>query len=380
MELEVARRSLQDWLFTSAFPLWSQVGTDSEGGFFEKLTPEGAPTDDPRRARVVGRQIFAFAVADRLGWPGPARAQVAHGLAALARSHLFSDGVIVPLADRDGTPLSTAFDLYDHAFVLFALAAAHGTGAPPADLTGQAQAVRRRMAAGWKHPVAGFEEAAPRTLPLKANPHMHLLEASLAWEEVAPDAQWRAMADEIAELCLRCFIDPATGAVREYYDGDWQALTDPAGAVVEPGHQFEWAWLLIRWGQLRGRPDAITAARRLIALAEAHGVDPVRGLAVNELNADLSLRDARARLWPQTERIKAHLALADLSETPVARATARRHAAQAVNGLMRFFDHPLPGAWWEHLDTAGTPIREPARASSLYHITCAMDVLAAHRA
>jgi len=209
---------------------------------------------------------------------------------------------------------------------------------------------------------------------------MHLLEASLAWEEVAPDAQWRAMADEIAELCLRCFIDPATGAVREYYDGDWQALTDPAGAVVEPGHQFEWAWLLIRWGQLRGRPDAITAARRLIALAEAHGVDPVRGLAVNELNADLSLRDARARLWPQTERIKAHLALADLSETPVARATARRHAAQAVNGLMRFFDHPLPGAWWEHLDTAGTPIREPARASSLYHITCAMDVLAAHRA
>ena len=378
MELPEARDRLQNWLLQSAFPLWAQTGTDPKGGFFEKLTPEGVASNDPRRARVVGRQIFAFAVADRLGWNGPARDRVEHGLAALSRAHLRPGGVILPLAAADGTTLSRAFDLYDHAFVLFALAAAYGLTDDPDALVRQAQAVRHRMYGGWKHPHAGFEESSPRTLPLKANPHMHLLEASLAWDQVAPEAGWRQMADEIAELCLARFISAQTGAVREYYDGDWQALADPAGSVVEPGHQFEWAWLLIRWGTLRARPDAIAAARRLITLAEAHGVDPARGLAVNELNADLSLRDARARLWPQTERIKAHLALADLSDPPETRLAAQAKAAEAVQGLMCFFDHPVPGAWWEHLDGAGQPIREPARASSLYHITCAMDVLAAH--
>jgi mannose/cellobiose epimerase-like protein (N-acyl-D-glucosamine 2-epimerase family) len=64
------------------------------------------------------------------------------------------------------------------------------------------------------------------------------------------------MADEIAELALSKFIDPKSGGLREYYDGDWNAAPGVDGRIVEPGHQFEWAWLLLRWGQLAGRDDA----------------------------------------------------------------------------------------------------------------------------
>lgn len=378
--MAAARNDLRSFLFDTALPLWSERGVDRQaGGFVERLTPEGAPTADPRRARVVGRQIFAFATAERRGWGGPARDMVRHGLEALERQHLDGQGAIVPLVEAGGRPLSRQFDLYDHAFVLFGLAAAHGVGERPDALAAHADAILAHMQA-FRHPVRGFEEAAPRTLPLKANPHMHMFEASLAWRATAGGARWDGLADEVAELCLARFLDPDTGALREFYDGDWVALTDPAGSVVEPGHQFEWAWLLARWGVMRDRPDALAAARRLVDLAETHGVDPPRDLAINELNADLTVRDDRARLWPQTERIKAHTAMAAIASTEAERSAALDRAARAMRGLMRFFAHPVPGAWWEHIDAQGQAILEPCRASSLYHIMCAFDVVEAYAA
>ena len=52
-------------------------------------------------------------------------------------------------------------------------------------------------------------------------------------------------------LALTRFIDPETGVLREFFDADWRAPGGEDG-LVEPGHQFEWAWLLQRWGRLRG--------------------------------------------------------------------------------------------------------------------------------
>lgn len=367
---------LCDWLFGQALPLWAGVGTDrSTGGFFEKLTPQGQPLDDPRRARVSARQIFSFATAGQLGWPGDASGMVEYGLANLLRHHLPPEGIVVPTVAADGRVLRRDFDLYDHAFVLFALAAANQMrGGDPA-LEQRAAALREAMG-GWAHPVRGFEEAQPRSLPLKANPHMHLFEAALAWQEVSDNPGWAALADSLADLCLERFLDPATGALKEYFDGDWRPLPAPQD-VVEPGHQFEWAWLLRRWGAARNHPKALAAAARLAEIGEGPGVDPTQDLAMNELNADLTVRDGLFRLWPQTERLKAHVsALANASDT-AAQDRAADLATRAARGLRRYFDHPVPGSWWEHLGRDGHPHdpNEPARASSLYHITCAIGEL-----
>jgi mannose/cellobiose epimerase-like protein (N-acyl-D-glucosamine 2-epimerase family) len=365
---------LRDWLFRQALPLWAGTGTDRlTGGFFEKLTPQGLPLDDPRRARVTARQIFSFATAAQLGWPEDAAGMVDYGLANLFRHHLPADGIVVPTVSADGQVLRRDFDLYDHAFVLFALAAASKLRGGDTALAFRAAALRDAMLAGWAHPQRGFEETHPRSLPLKANPHMHIFEAALAWEDVSDDPGWAALSDALAELCLDCFLDPATGALKEYFDGDWQPLPTPQD-VVEPGHQFEWAWLLRRWGTARNRPDALAAAARLAEIGEGPGVDAEQDLARNELNADLSVRDGLFRLWPQTERLKAHVsALADAPDAAALAATADL-AARAARGLRRYFDHPVPGSWWEHLGQDGHPHdpSEPARASSLYHITCAV--------
>ncbi|PRD29696.1 UNVERIFIED_CONTAM: pmi [Trichonephila clavipes] len=205
---------------------------------------------------------------------------------------------------------------------------------------------------------------------------MHLFEAALAWEDVSDDPGWSALADSIAGLCLDRFLDPATGALKEYFDGDWLALPAPQD-VVEPGHQFEWAWLLRRWGAARNRPEALAAAARLAEIGEGPGVDPAQDLAMNELNADLSVRDGLFRLWPQTERVKAHASALTAAPDAVAQERAAGLAARAARGLRRYFDHPVPGSWWEHLGRDGRPHdpEEPARASSLYHITCAIGEL-----
>ena len=367
---------LCDWLFGQALPLWAGAGTDwPTGGFFEKLTPQGLPLDDPRRARVTARQIFSFATAGQLGWAGDAGGMVDYGLANLFRHHLPPEGIVIPTVAADGRVLRRDFDLYDHAFVLFALAGgSRMRGGDPA-LAARAAALRAAMAP-WAHPQRGFEETVPRSLPLKANPHMHLFEAALAWEEVSDDPGWSILADSIAGLCLDRFLDPATGALKEYFDGDWLALPAPQD-VVEPGHQFEWAWLLRRWGAARNRSEALVVAARLAEIGEGPGVDPAQDLAMNELNADLSVRDGLFRLWPQTERVKAHASALTAAPDVVAQDRAAGLSARAARGLRRYFDHPVSGSWWEHLGRDGRPhdTEEPARASSLYHITCAIGEL-----
>ncbi|MCX7374485.1 MAG: AGE family epimerase/isomerase [Alphaproteobacteria bacterium] len=358
--------ALRAWLCGSAFPLWSGRGVcAASGGFVERLDPDGAPLDEPQRSRLIGRQIYAFALAPRFGWTGPAQAMVQRGLCFLD-AHCWTDaGLLAAVIGRDGRVLRAEFDLYDHAFVLLGLAAAAAAG--PALAPGLADRARRllgRMRARHAHPLGGFREAMQL-----ANPHMHMLEAALAWQDVAPSPVWAALADEIAELCLARMLAPASGALLELFDQHWRARQ----AAIEPGHQFEWAWLLIRWGRARGRPDAIAAARRLVGIGEGTGMDPARGLAINALDPDLAPRDRQARLWPQTERIKGPLAIASLGEADAQ--AARDKAAQAAAGLARYLAHPVQGAWWEHIGPDGAPLREASRASSLYHIVCAVEEL-----
>lgn len=367
--------TLRRWFVDEVLPSWWEAATDRvNGGFFEKLDRAGRPLEEARRTRVTGRQIFVYATAPRLGWTGPWREAVDHGLAWFRRACLTAEGTVVSTSRPDGMPERTDFDLYDHAFALFGLAAAFSaTGeAEPAAI---ARRMRDEVKAGWGHPVAGFEAARPRRLPLGANPHMHVFEAAETWAAVAPEADragWRALGDEIAGLAFDRFVDPATGAIREFYDGDWRPMPGDLGRLVEPGHQFEWAWLLTRWGRARGEARAFAVARRLVEIGERHGVDPARGVAIGELWSDLTVKDAATRVWPQTERIKAWLAMAGLARSEAEREAAFGKVAEAARGLELFIDPTMPGLWRERMRADGSFLDEPSPTSTLYHVACAL--------
>jgi mannose-6-phosphate isomerase len=138
-------------------------------------------------------------------------------------------------------------------------------------------------------------------------------------------------------------------------------------ARVEPGHHFEWAWLLAELGRVRGRH--IRGAQTLSGFALRHGLDPASGLLRGELFDDGSVAMASVRLWPHCEWLKATLALNGEAGDP-------RHACAA---MARFLKSPIEGLWFERWDAeAGIFLNSPVPASSLYHVTAALTALGRH--
>ena len=192
---------------------------------------------------------------------------------------------------------------------------------------------------------------------------MHLLEAALAWLRIDPDPVWRRSADAIAALCLDRFIEPETGALRERFGTGWAPLPGPEGDIVEPGHHYEWAYLLDRWAALTGR-ERPAAVAKLIAFADRYGVDRGRNVAVNAITSDGRIHDPVARLWPQTERLRAYV-IDDQGEGDA-------RLQQAIATLWRYLDAPLSGLWYENQAADGQFVIEAAPATSLYHIVGAV--------
>ncbi|MGN6209311.1 AGE family epimerase/isomerase [Asticcacaulis sp.] len=371
------QQSLRQWLFDHALPLWWDIGGDREkGGFYEKINLDGKPDDVDRRTRVAARQVFSYALARRMGYQGETDAPIDQGLKWLAGpAHNSETGMLYATLKPDGTVVRGEFDFYDHAFAMLAYASAYRVRPDDKSLEAAGVAIRDRIIADYSHPVRGFEEANPRTLPLKANPHMHMFEACLAWIEAGGDDKWRDIAAEIADLCVEKFLHPETGALREFFDGDWNAMPGEAGRIVEPGHQFEWAWLFLRWAEMTDQDHYIKTAQRLIDIAEVAGTDPKRNVTMFELWDDFTVKDAKARLWSQTERMKAFTALSQAAKTPAEKESAIASLIQATSGLQLYLSTEIEGLYRDRMKPDGTFEIEPAPASSLYHIICAIDEL-----
>jgi mannose-6-phosphate isomerase len=194
---------------------------------------------------------------------------------------------------------------------------------------------------------------------------MHLFEASLAWSEIDGDPVWRDLAQELAELFVLRLFDAEGGRIFEVFDGHWRPSATPHDRLLEPGHHFEWAWLLERWGRSRSEPEARRAARALYTVGR-RGVHPSGGLVVDAVYEDSSIARASSRLWPQTEWLKAALLLEP--EGP----GREREAARAVAAIERYLTITPRGFWTDAPLDDGAATEAPALASSFYHIAGAI--------
>ena len=362
-----AAERLRHWLFEAALPLWWRVGADHAlGGYYERISFDGRPVILPRRSRVTARLTFCYCEAGQLGWSGPWREAGRHALTSLRERFGQNDGTVISTVDQDGSILDATFDLYNQAFALLAYACGHGMLDPCGGWQSQAYALVGTLKRDFAHPDRGFREDREGRVTLRANPHMHLLEAALAWLIIDPNPMWRDLADEIATLCLDRFIDHDTAALREFFASDWAPVSGIQGKVLEPGHHYEWAFLLDRWAKLTGR-ERPPQVPKLIAFADAKGLDRKRRVAINGIRLDGSVADPVARLWPQTERIRAYLI--DRHDGDEAR------LCEAIETLFRYLDAPMFGLWYENLAADGQFAAEAAPATSLYHIVGAIAEL-----
>lgn len=352
-ERDVARRAAR-WLREHAWPLWLDHGVDwRAGAFHEHLDPATLEcAADFRRLRVAARQVYCFA---RAAEAGVARAgdAVALGLDFLARARR-PDGGYAGRFDLAGRTIDDTRDLYDHAFVLLAYA--------QADARADALALAEHLEARFRHPGGGYRETLPPAPERRQDPHMHLLEAGLAAFERFGDAIFLDMAERVIALFLGRFLP--RGVLAEAFDARWRPLGEGGRHVVCPGHLCEWAWLIERHRAAASRrvPETLVeAGAALMAFVDRHGAHPSLGTLMDGVWSDGAVHAETARLWPQTERLKAEATRPDATPARVAAAFA---------ALDRHIDGAVPGLWHERLATDGTPVPGPAPASSLYHLSC----------
>jgi mannose-1-phosphate guanylyltransferase/mannose-6-phosphate isomerase len=208
-----------------------------------------------------------------------------------------------------------------------------------------------------------------------SNPQMHLLEATLFWAPLDDDPIWMEVAGELVSLALDRFIDPSRKALLEEFGANWSVSEDPETLSIEPGHQFEWAWLLEKWSLLTGSKEAHEGALSLFA-AGCLSLDKTRNVAVDEVDHAFKPKRNTARLWPQTERLKAAAILYCSAEDDV----SSRYEVEVVcaaKSLWRYLEVPLKGLWFDKMLSDGSFVAEAAPASSLYHIIMAVDALIA---
>jgi mannose/cellobiose epimerase-like protein (N-acyl-D-glucosamine 2-epimerase family) len=233
------------------------------------------------------------------------------------------------------------------------------------------------IAARFAHPEGGYRDSIPpppypppqagegREGVRLQNPHMHLFEALLAASDAFGGEPFFNYASGLAALFAARLFQPKEGALPESFDEALAPRREAGRFVVEPGHHYEWIWLLHRHETAAAAMGVATdpalklAANSLFAFAQRYGVNPSSGLVVNGLWSDGTVSDGGFRLWPQTERLKA-----------VARRRPDRVPA-ALDALRKHFAGVRPGLWFERRDAIGHAIAEPVPATSLYHLTAA---------
>lgn len=356
------------WLKDAALPLWHQRGWDPvSGGFVERLTEAGEPDRAaPRRVRVQMRQIYVYANAALNGWYAPARALTLDTLEfLLTRCRPPGGGPgFAHITDSAGQVIDDRIDAYDQAFGLLALGSAYHL-TRDAQIGALIEAEIAFIDAEIAEPETGlWREGIPGGLPRRQNPQMHAFEALLTLFAATGETRFLARAARIAERLGALMIDPTSGALCEFFDADFRPLRD--GQAAEPGHHFEWVWLLHVYARLAGEaPSPLAAA--LNAWGLRHGLD-ASGFAIDACSPSGAVLHGSRRLWPQTEFIKAHLALEEMGD----RAAGAR-ADEALAALMRdYFTATLRGGWVDSFDAAGRLNDGRMPVSSFYHVFAAI--------
>jgi mannose/cellobiose epimerase-like protein (N-acyl-D-glucosamine 2-epimerase family) len=369
-QLKQALPPVQAWIRNEALPFWGTVGVDvARGGFHERLDLTGAPiTDVPKRLMVQGRQLYVFCHAGLLGWSTDARHLADRCVEYMLGAFYQRDGEagFVHSLAPDGGIASAVRDTYAHAFALLGLAWYHR-------ITGDAQVLKivdetlafldRALASDR----GGYIDALPRPDALRRqNPHMHLFEAFIALHQATGDARFLARGAEIFGVFSTGFFQPSTGALTEYLTEDLDPVPDARGRISEPGHHYEWIWLLRYFQRASGR-DVSAYCSALYDHANRFGWDAA-GYIRDEVEATGAVIKTSRRSWPHTEGLKANIV-----EGEFGRASCD---AQAVRCLQRladtFIGRPVPGGWIDHVDEKGAPLVTMMPASTLYHLFCAI--------
>jgi mannose/cellobiose epimerase-like protein (N-acyl-D-glucosamine 2-epimerase family) len=177
------------------------------------------------------------------------------------------------------------------------------------------------------------------------------------------------MAQDILSLFRDRLFDHALGLLPEYFEPGWTPVGG-ARRQVEPGHHYEWTWLLLRAGQVLG-VDFAAEACALYDFAERHGPDPQTRLIDDRLTGEELTRSRASRMWTQTEALKAQLAVFERQGLDT-----RARMAEITDQLLdRHLAVTPQGLWQDRFGPGFAPLATDVPASMLYHLVLAFSEL-----
>ena len=294
------------------------------GGFYQHFRDDGSIYDPDTRHLVSStRFVFNYAMAARHFGDPDYRQAAEHGIRFLRQQHRNpATGGYAWILDRDRVRDATNH-CYGAAFVLLAYACALQSGLTEAreylDETYQLMAQRF-----WSDRDRLYrDEISPdwgTVSPYRGqNANMHSCEAMLATYETCGEERYLDRAHTLARRVTRDLAALAGGLVWEHYDESWQPDWDynredprhlfrPWG--FQPGHQTEWAKLLLILERYRPEDWLVPTARALFDTALERAWDPDYGGICYGFDLEGKICDGDKYFWVQAESFAAAALLA----------------------------------------------------------------------
>ncbi|MDX1653630.1 MAG: AGE family epimerase/isomerase [Candidatus Competibacteraceae bacterium] len=297
------------------------------GGFFQHFRDDGSIYDPNTRHLVSStRFVFNYAMAARQLRRDDYRQAACHGLAFLRDAHRNPEtGGYAWILDRNKVRDATNH-CYGLAFVILAYATALRAGLDEAGpwLEQASELMEQHF---WSEADGLYKDeisADWQTVsPYRGqNANMHTCEAMLAAYQASGDEKYLERAHTLARRVAVDLAAKAGGLIWEHYDEHWEVDWDynrdnpkhlfrPWG--FQPGHQTEWAKLLLILARHRPEDWLLPRARELFDAALEQAWDADYGGICYGVAPGSGICDGDKYFWVQAESFAAAGLLADAS-------------------------------------------------------------------
>ncbi|PPU41764.1 AGE family epimerase/isomerase [Xanthomonas arboricola] len=318
---DVLRQHIAD---TMAF--YHPRAIDPAGGFFQYFRDDGSIYDAGHRHLVSStRFVFNYAMAYREFGDAQYLQAVRHGLDYLRNVHRNAATGGYAWTLRDGVVEDAMNHCYGVAFVLLAYSCGLKAGIDDARawMDETWQLLEKHF---WEPEFSLYRDEADAQFNFTSyrgqNANMHMCEAMIAAYEASGEQRYLDRALSLADTMTRRQAAKADGLVWEHYDLQWNIDWDynrdnpkhlfrPWG--FQPGHQTEWAKLLMLLDRYAPTDWLLPTAQHLFDVAVERSWDAPRGGLYYGFDPDGKVCDDDKYFWVQAESLAAAALLAQRS-------------------------------------------------------------------
>jgi mannobiose 2-epimerase len=385
-EITVVLRKTEQYLTDTLLPFWIERSPDPQyGGFLTYFNRHGQPTGETTKTFLMQiRMLYTMSSMHRYGYGGGRCGELARMGASFLAEHYWDrqrEGWYW-IADRRGQPTikdkvgyGQCFGMY--AFSEYFLATKDPLGCEMAEKTyaaiGKYMADTRYggyyelMQPDWQPAKPGRGGGDRKSLDV----HMHMMEALTSFYQMTGSPVHRRRLLEVIDLILSRMLRPdGTGYIQFamdftplraiLFDVEWGRDAKPQEEArpmnhTSPGHNVEFAWLLLHAADVLGQPRETYAevVRKICDHCITWGLDAELGGVYAETPTDGPTQLTEKQFWQQAEVLVGMLDAFAL--------TKEEKYWKAFRNVYDFVFQKLVvmeagGEWYERVDRQGRPI------------------------